>query len=115
MRTELGAFLRDLAPLREAEHLVAAAVGEDRMRPADEAMKAAAARDQLIAGTQIQVIRIAENDLRARFFEVAVAHRLHAPLRADGHERRRLDAAVRRPALAEASGAVGREQREAEP
>ena len=59
---------------REAEDLVAAAVGQDRMRPADEAVQAAPPRDQLVAGTQIEVIGVAEDDLRAGLLEVAMAH-----------------------------------------
>ena len=60
MRLKVGPFLGDDAPLRQAEHLKPAAVGEDRPRPADEAMKAAAPRDELVAGAQQQVIGVAE-------------------------------------------------------
>ena len=49
----------------EAEHLVAAAVGEDRSGPADEAVQPAAPRDQVVAGPQIQMIGVAEQDLGA--------------------------------------------------
>ena len=73
MRLELDARLVDHAPARQAEDLVAAAVGEDRPRPADEAVQAAAPRDQLVAGPQQQVIGVAEDDLRADLFEVARA------------------------------------------
>jgi len=76
--------------------------------------KPAAPRDQLVARAQIQVIRVAEDDLRARFLEVALAHRLDAPLGADRHERRRLDQAMRRVHLAEAGAAIRAEQRETE-
>ncbi len=74
--------------LGKAEHLVAAAVGEDRPRPAAEAMQPAASRDQLVARTEIQVIRIAENHAGAGLFEVARSDGLHHPLGADRHERR---------------------------
>ena len=60
------AVLLDLAALRQAEHLVAAAVGEDRPGPADEAVEPAAAGDQLVAGPQIQVIGVAEDDAARR-------------------------------------------------
>ena len=60
------ALLVDRPALGEAEHLVAAAVGEDRLRPADEAVQPAAPRDQIVAGPQIQVIGVAEQDLRRR-------------------------------------------------
>ena len=40
---------RIVAALGEAEHLKSAAVGQDRARPADEAMESATARDQFVA------------------------------------------------------------------
>ena len=114
MRLEIRALFRDDAPLRQAEDLEAAAVGEDRPLPADEAVQAAATRDQLVAGTQQQVIRVGEDDLGARLFEVAVASRLDGTLRADRHERRRLHDAVRRLELAETRRAVGASHGETE-
>ena len=65
VRAELDAVLGHLAHRRQAEHLVAAAVGQDRVRPADERVQAAGARDQLVAGPQVQVVGVAEDDLRA--------------------------------------------------
>ena len=53
VRLEAGALLGDLHERAEAEDLVAAAVGEDRPGPADEAMQAAALGDQVVAGTEI--------------------------------------------------------------
>ena len=97
----------------QAEHLKATAVGEDRVIPADEAVKPAPARDQLVAGPQEQVIGVAEDDLGAELFQVALAHRLDGALRADRHERRRLHHAVRGRELAAARGAVDVSQREA--
>src|SRR5688572_27663822 len=114
VRLEIGSLLADDAALREAEHLKPAAVGEDRVRPADKAMEAAAAGDQFITGAEKQVIRVGEHDLGARFLDVAVPRRLHRALRADGHEGRRLYDAVRRLELAEARRAVGRSHGETE-
>ena len=65
MRSEVRALLVDRAPRGEAEHLIAAAVGQDRPRPADEAVQAAAPRDEIVAGPQIQVIGVAQQDLGA--------------------------------------------------
>src|SRR5258705_7262436 len=115
VRPELRALFRNLAPLRETEHLVAAAVGQHGMRPADEAVQAPAPGDQLVAGTQIQVIGVAEDHLRACLLEVTVAHGLDASLRAHGHERGGLDDPVGRAKFAEASGTVTAAEREAEP
>jgi hypothetical protein len=74
----------------------------------------AAALDQLVAGPEKQVIRVAEHNLGPGGFDVAMQHRLDRPLRADGHEGRGLDAAVRRLDAAEARPAVGGGERETE-
>src|SRR2546428_11642289 len=107
VRAKMRALLVDCPPRREAEDLVAAAVGEDGLGPANERVKAAAARDQIVAGTQIEVIRVAEQNLDAEVLEVAMRDGLHRALRADGHERRRLDFAVRRRHHASSRAAVG--------
>ena len=73
VRPEVHALLVDLSPRREAEHLIAAAVGEDRMRPADEAMQSAAAGDEVVSRPQIEVVGVAEDDRRAHVFEIARA------------------------------------------
>src|SRR5690349_600880 len=106
MGTKLRALLVDLPPSRETEYLIAAAVGQDWMRPADEPVQPASSSDQLVARPQIQVIGVAENDLRASLFQVAMMRRLDAPLRADRHERGRLHDTVWRAQLAEARVAV---------
>ena len=77
-------------------------------------MQAAEPRDQLVARAQEQVIGVAEDDCGADRLEVAVQRRLDAALRADGHERRRLDDAVRRVEPSEPRRAIRRTQREAE-
>src|SRR5262249_28612732 len=81
---------------RQAEHLIAAAVGEDRLGPADEPVQSAAARDQIVAGPQVEMVGVAQQDLGADRFEVAMRDALDGALRADRHERRRLDLTVRR-------------------
>jgi hypothetical protein len=48
------------------------------------------------------VIGVAEDDLRAELGELPVRHRLHRAARADRHEDRRLNHAVRRAQLAPA-------------
>ena len=79
VRSEVRSLLVDGAPRREAEHLIAAAVGEDRPRPADEAVEPAAPRDQVVAGTQIEMIGVAEEHLGAEPLEIPVRHPLTAP------------------------------------
>ena len=114
MRAELRALLADASHRRQAEHLVAAAVGQDRSLPADEAMQPAGPRDQLVARPQEEVIGVAEDDLGAEILEVAMGDRLDRAARADRHEGRRLDDAVRRPQLAAARGAVAMRDAEVE-
>ena len=92
----MDALLVDRPPRREAEDLVAAAVGENRLRPADKSMEAAAPGDQIVAGPQIQVIGVAEKQRRADRLQIAVRDSFHGALRADRHERGRLDLAMRR-------------------
>ena len=60
------------------------------------AVQPAAPRDQIVAGAQVEVIGVAEDDLGADLFEIAMGDALDRALRADRHERRRLDDAVRR-------------------
>ena len=62
------------APRREAEDLIAARVGEDRPRPRHERVQAAArARSRLVAGPQVQVIGVREDDLGAERLELVDA------------------------------------------
>ena len=114
MRAEPRAFFVHRPPRREAEHLIAAAVGENRPRPTDEPVQPAAACDEVAAWAQIKMIRVAEQDLGAQRFEVAVGHALHRPLRADRHERRRLHVAVRGRQHAAPRTAVGMRDAETE-
>jgi hypothetical protein len=76
-------------------------------------VEAAATSDELVAGTQKQVIGVAENDLRAALDQVAVKRGLDRPLRANGHERRRLHETMRRFERAQSRGAVSAAQCEA--
>ena len=100
--------------MRQAVHLKASAVGEDRPVPADKAMETSAPGDELVAWTNQQVIGVPEDDFRARFLELAMMDGFDGTLRADRHERRRLDDPMRSPQLAEPGGPVGRSQGEGE-
>ena len=81
--------------LRQTEHLVAAAVGQDRLWPANKSMEAAAARDQLVARTEHQVIGVAKNDAGANLLKMLRSQGLNRALGADRHEHGRLDVATR--------------------
>ena len=66
-----------------------------------ERVQAAVRADHVDAGPQQQVERVAENDLRAQALELLGRHRLDRAVRADRHERRRVDdAAAERDAAA---------------
>jgi hypothetical protein len=81
--------------LRERERLEAPRVGEHRVRPAGEAVKATVGRDRLGAGAEPEVVGVAEHDLGAGARHLLGRERLHRALGADGHEGRRLDDGVR--------------------
>ena len=95
MGAELDAVLIYLAAIGEAEHLVTAAIGEDGLVPANEFVESTPARDQLVAGAQHQVIGVAENDARADLVKMLMCKGFDGTLRADRHEDRRVDCAVR--------------------
>src|SRR5206468_11503260 len=76
MRAKACAVFVDRPARGEAEHLIAAAVGEDRPIPGHEAMKSAPTRDQFVAGPQIKVVRVAEENLRSEVVEITVRDRL---------------------------------------
>ena len=111
-RAELDARLADLSELGEAPHLESAGVGQDGAVPAHETMEAAELTDEVVAGPEKQVIRVGEHDLGAGRAEVVRPQRLHGGVRADRHEDRRVDDAVRRGQPAGAGGAIGGDQLE---
>jgi hypothetical protein len=51
--------------------------------------------NQLVAGTKMEMIRVPENHRRADLTQVDGIERLYCRERPNGHERRRLDDAVR--------------------
>src|SRR5947208_13981976 len=95
VRLELDAVFADVPQRAEAEYLISAAIRQYRPVPSHESMQAAEPRDRFITRTQEQVIGIAEKNLNVELAELFGHHRLHRRLRADGHEHRRLDRAVR--------------------
>src|SRR5436190_1276639 len=107
MRPELDAVRFDFADVREAEDLKAAAVGKDRQLPIDELMQPAGFADDIHPGANEQMIRIAENDLRAGLEQLAGIQRFDAALGADRHEYRRVHDAARSCQPAQARFAAG--------
>ena len=76
MRAEAHARVRHLAQLAQAEDLEAAAIGQDGMWPAHEAVQPAEARHQLRARPQQQVIGIREDDAGADGLQIVRRRRL---------------------------------------
>src|SRR5262245_17746913 len=105
-RAELDARVGDLPELGEAPDLKAPGVGQDRAVPAHEAVQSAELAHDVVPRPEEQVIGVGEDDLRARRGEVVRAQCLHGRVRADRHEDRRLDDAVRRGEPAGARGPV---------
>jgi hypothetical protein len=101
---ELDAVLVHGAQRGEREHLEAAGVGEDRPVPLHELVQSAELAHEVVAGTQMQVIRVGEDHLRVHRAQVVGVERLDRGERPHRHERRRVDDAVRR---AEPRGARG--------
>ena len=70
MGVERYAFLGNVAQLGKAEHLKSAAVGQDRAVPAGKLVQAAHIGNDLITGTQVEMIGVAQHDLCADLFQI---------------------------------------------
>ena len=64
MRLETHAVCDYLVAVAEAEDLKAAAVGEDRLGPVHKGVESPQPVDELMTGAQVEVIGVAEDDLR---------------------------------------------------
>jgi hypothetical protein len=90
------AVVGDLVEISHGKNLEPPGVGEDRPGPRHEAMQIAEFRHDLLTGPQHQVISVGENALCAGFGDLPRRQSLDRSLRADGHERRGLEAAMKR-------------------
>ena len=70
VRAEGHAVLVDDPQVAERHDLEAAGVGQDRPVPVHEPVQAAEPLDALVAGPQVQVVGVAEDDRRAGVAEV---------------------------------------------
>jgi hypothetical protein len=104
---ELDAVLVDPAQALEGEHLEPARVGEHRPGPGGEAVEAAHVLHHGFAGPQVEVVGVAQDDLRAGACDLAGAEPADHAVGADRHERGRRDGAVRQGEGARASEALG--------
>lgn len=94
MRLKLDSLLAQLAERVQAEDLKSSAVAQYRVLPGHEPMQPPELIDRRVAGPQIQMIGVAQDDRRPSFFEHLLRQRLDCPLRADGHEGRSIKRAV---------------------
>ncbi len=88
------AVLGFLAQSAEAEDLEAAAVREDGAFPAHKAMQTAGRGDDVHAGSEVEMIGVAQDDFCAHVNQFFGRHGLDRGLGADWHEDRRLHLAV---------------------
>ena len=95
MTLEGHAFVVDLAGLRQREDLEAARVGEHGMRPPHELVQAAHVAHQFVAGTQVEMIGVAQDKRGIDVLEMFGRERLDRCLRANGRKDRREEVAVR--------------------
>jgi len=70
----------DFPDFGEAEDLITTAVGENRQLPIHEAMQPARSADSFQPGPDVEMISVAEDDLRAISSSFARVERLHAGL-----------------------------------
>ena len=71
MRLEGDAFFFNLAELRKAEYLKSTGIGQCRAVPAGKALQAAHCPDDAVAGTNMQMIGIAEHYLTVDRLQIA--------------------------------------------
>ena len=114
VRLELDAVLTDPAKPLEREHLKAARVGQHRPRPRGEAVESAHGADDVLPGTQVQVVGVAQDDLRAGARDIGRAQAPDHAVRAHRHERRGLHRPVRQGQRAGPGLALGGVEAKAE-
>jgi len=109
VRAELNAVVSDFAERAEGEDLKASGVREDGARPTDEAMQAAHAADGFVAGEEIEMVCVAEDDFDAEGFERVLRDGFDGACGADGHEDWGFDGLVgqEKTAAAAAGGGCG--------
>ncbi len=88
MGAEAHAVFGDVNQGRQAEDLVASAVGESGPRPAHERADPACASDELDAGTEVEMIGIGEDYLGPQSRELLLGKRFYAGLGGNREKRR---------------------------
>jgi len=80
--------------LRQAIDLKAAGVREQGPRPTDEAVQTANAPNGFVAGAQVEMVGVAENDFGTKRFEHILRNGFDRAGRAHGHEHWGFDGSV---------------------
>ena len=94
---KINALFFNLPQSRQGKHLKSAGIREDRAIPVHKFVQTAKLSDQLVAGTDMEVVGIGKFHLRADRAEIIGRNRaLDRRHRADIHENRRLDGSVDR-------------------
>lgn len=94
MILEFDTLLGDLAQFHERKNLEAAAIRENGSIPTHKMVQTTKMFDDLESRPNEQMVGVSEDNLRVQVAEFPWTHGLHRALRADRHERRRLDHAV---------------------
>ena len=95
-RDEANALVGELDSIVMRENLEPARIGEDGPVPVHEGVQAAHLLDQVCARTHCEMVRVGEHDLRSEVAHRLPGNALDRRTRADGHEDRGLDVAMRR-------------------
>ena len=107
MALKLHPGLAHLVDFGQTEHLKTAAVGQDRPVPVHEPVQPAHRLHHLRPRPQKQMVGVGQHDLGAGAFDLLGRERFDRGLRADRHEGRRVQCAVREMQRADAGGACG--------
>ncbi len=111
---ELDPLLGELAQFGQAHHLVAATVGQDGPLPVHELVQAAKPRHPLGAGSQHEVVGVAEDNVGPCLADSFGLHRLDCRCSPDRHESRRANGAALHGNVPCARSPVGRVDGECE-
>lgn len=88
MRSKDDTFVRHFAASIEAENLKASTIGQNRFVPLHERMQTTEVAQNVFSGPQIEMVRVAQNNLSAHFVQFPGGYRFHCTDRSHGHERR---------------------------
>ncbi len=91
---EADAFFADVAEAGEGEDLESTAIGEDWAGPLHEAVDAAEVLDELVAGSEVEVVGVDEDDAGAGGGDFGGEEGFDSGEGADGHEDGGLEAAA---------------------